>query len=61
MELSPGLHKAHLNLALALRDSGRFPEALYHAKRGSELLPGDGKAQRLVEQLRKHLEGLRKR
>ena len=61
VELSPGLPQAHLNLALALRDSGRFPEALYHAERGSELLPGDMKAIGLVQQLRKHLEGLRKR
>lgn len=46
--------RAHLNLALAYRDSGRRDLALSHAKRGAALLPMDAKAQMLVRELERH-------
>ena len=53
--MQPDFPEAHLNLALALRDSGKIDDALFHARRGASLRPRDAKAARLVQELERRL------
>ncbi|MCA8955438.1 MAG: tetratricopeptide repeat protein [Planctomycetes bacterium] len=51
LAVQPDLAIAHLNLALAYRDTGRRDLAIRHARRGADLRPGDPKVAQLLRSL----------
>ena len=47
------MSRAHMNLAVALARSGRWPEALDHARQAVEFAPNDDVPKRVLADLRR--------